>query len=60
MRRRFYKFSTWVILSAAKDLTQGSLITLGEQGDASSVGEVPHFIRDNPRSRGGVLFTTCR
>ena len=63
MRRRFYKFSAWVILSGAKDVTQAWLITLEKQRDANSVGEVPLprlRDRDDPRStRGGVLFTTC-
>ena len=63
MRRRFYKFSTWVILSGAKDVTQAWLITLEKQRDANSVGEVPLPRlrgRDDPRStRGAVLFTTC-
>jgi hypothetical protein len=63
MRRRFYKFSTWVILSGAKDLTQAWLITLEKQRDANSVGEVPLSRvrdRDDSRStRGAVPFTTC-
>lgn len=63
MRRRFYKFSTWVILSGAMDLTQASLITLEKERDANSVDEVPLprlRDRDDSRStRGGVLFTTC-
>jgi len=63
MRCRFYKFSTWVVLSGAKDLTQASLITLEKQREANSVDEVPLLRlrdRDDPRStRGGVLFTTC-
>ena len=33
--------------SGAKDLTRASLITLGKQRDASSVGKVPHFVRDD-------------
>jgi hypothetical protein len=63
MRCRSYKFSTWVILSRAKDLTQASLITLEKQRDANSVDEVPLLRlrdRDDLRStRGGALFTTC-
>ena len=63
MRRRFYKFSTWVILSGAKDLIQAWLITFEKQRDANFVGGVPLprlQDRDGPRStRGGVLFTTC-
>ena len=61
MRRRFYKFSAWVILSGAKDLTQATLISPGKQSDTNTVREVPYFVRDDRRStRGGVLFTTCR
>ena len=61
MRRRFYKLSIWVILSGAKDLTQATLISPGKQSDTSTVREVLHFVRDDPRAtRGGVLFTTCR
>jgi hypothetical protein len=41
--------STRVILSGAKDLTPVSLITLRKQRDTSSVGEVPHFVRDDLR-----------
>jgi hypothetical protein len=60
MRRRFYKFSTWVILSGAKDLTQPTLISREKQSDTNTVREVPHFVWDDPRStQGGVLFTTC-
>jgi hypothetical protein len=60
MRRRFYKFSTSVILSGAKDLTQATLITREKQSDTNAVREVPDFVRDDPRStRSGVLFTTC-
>ena len=61
MRRRFYKFSAWVILSAAKDLTQATLITREKQSDTNAAREVPHFVRDDPRSKqSGVLFATCQ
>lgn len=59
MRCRFYKFSTWVILSGPKDLTQATLITREKQSDTNTVREVPYFVRDDPRSTRGVLFTTC-
>jgi len=59
MRRRFYNFFTWVILSGAKDLTQASLITLEKPRDANSVGVVPHFARDDTCStRDRMLFAT--
>jgi hypothetical protein len=52
------KLSTRVILSVAKDLPQTFLITLRTQRDTNSVGEVPHSVRDDPRStRHGALFT---
>ena len=47
-----------VILSGAKDLTQTAFVTLGKRGGVHSAGEVPHFVRDDPRSmRDGALFT---
>ena len=53
------KLPTRVILSAAKDLTQASLITLRIQRKTSSVGEVPHSVRDDRRStQRRVPFTT--
>jgi hypothetical protein len=56
---RNYLLSTWVILSGAKDLTLASLITVRIQRDANFVGEVPHFVRDEPRStRHRALFTS--
>jgi hypothetical protein len=59
MRRCSYNFSTWVILSGAKDLTQASLITLEKQRDANSLGVVPHFVRDDTYStRDRMLFAT--
>jgi hypothetical protein len=59
MRRCSYNFSTWVILSGAKDLTPASLITLEKQRDANSVGGVPHFVRDYTCStRDRMLFAT--
>jgi hypothetical protein len=60
MRSHSHKLATLVILSVAKDLTQASLITLGKQRDTNSVGEVPHFVRDDARPmRRGVLLTRC-
>jgi len=60
MRNHFYKLSRWVILSAAKDHPQASLITLRKQRGTNSVGEVPHFVRDAARSvRHRALFTSC-
>jgi hypothetical protein len=59
MRRGSYNFSKWVILNGAKDLAQASLITLEKQRDANSVGEVPHFVRDDTCStRDRMLFAT--
>jgi hypothetical protein len=59
MRSRSYKLATLVILSGA-DLTQASLITLGKQRDTNSVGDVPHFVRDDARPmRHGLLLTRC-
>ncbi len=59
MRRCSYNFSTWVILSGAKDHTQASLITLEKQRDANSEGVVPHFVRDDTCStRDRMLFAT--
>lgn len=59
MRRCSYNFSTWVILSGAKNLTQASLITLEKQRDANSEGVVPHFVRDDTCStRDRMLFAT--
>jgi hypothetical protein len=48
------------ILSGAKDLTQASLITLRIQRDTNSVGEIPHFVRDDagPMQRD-LLLTRC-
>jgi len=59
MRRRSYNFSTWVILSGVKDLTQASLITLDKLRDANFVGVVPHFVWDDTCStRDRMLFAT--
>jgi hypothetical protein len=53
------RFSAWFILRGAKDLRQASLITLGKQRDANSVGVVPHFVRDDTSStRDRMLFAT--
>ncbi len=58
MRGHPHKVVTLVILSVAKNLTQAFLITLRTQRDTSSVGEVPHSVRDDQRStRHGALFT---
>jgi hypothetical protein len=44
--------------SREKDLTQAFFFTLRTQRDTSSVGEVPHSVRDDQRStRHGALFT---
>jgi hypothetical protein len=60
MRSHSGKLPTWVILiqtSREKDLTQTFLITLETQRDTSSVGELPHSVRDDQRStRRGALF----
>jgi hypothetical protein len=59
MRRCSYNFSTWVILSGAKNLTQASLITLEKQRDTNSLGVVPHFVRDDTCSRRDrMVFAT--
>ena len=59
MRGCSYNFSTWVILSGAKDLTQASLITLEKQRDANSVGVVANFVRDDTcPTRDRMLFAT--
>ena len=48
------------ILSGEKDLTQASLITLRIQRDTNSVGEIPHFVRDDARPmRRDLLLTRC-
>jgi hypothetical protein len=58
MRGHSHKVVPLVILSVAKNLTQAFLITLRTQRDTSSVGEVPHSVRDDQRStRHGALFT---
>jgi hypothetical protein len=36
-----------VILSAAKDLTNGAFLTLQKDADIDSDREVPHFVRDD-------------
>jgi hypothetical protein len=54
------KLSTQVIPSVAKDLPQTFLITLRSRRETSSVGEVPHSVRDDQRStQNGVRFTPC-
>jgi hypothetical protein len=59
MRIHSYQFATLVILSVAKDLTQAFLITLRTQRATSSVGEVPHSVRDDARSaRSRVRFAS--
>jgi hypothetical protein len=61
MRGHSHKVVTMVTLippSREKDLTQAFLITLRTQRDTSSVGEVPHSVRDDQRStQHGTLFT---
>ena len=48
------------IPSGEKDLTPASLITFGKQHDTNSVGEVPHFVRDDARPiQRGLLLTRC-
>ena len=59
MTRCDYKPFRLVILSEAKDLTQTLLNTPANQGDPSSEREIPHFVRDEPRSTPGrAVFTS--
>jgi hypothetical protein len=60
MRSHPDKLPGMVILSGAKDLTPASLITLGKQRDTNSVGELPHFVRDDARPmQRALLLARC-
>jgi hypothetical protein len=60
MRSHPDKLPGVLILSGAKDLTQASLITLRIQRDTNSVGEIPHFVRDDARPmQRDLLLTRC-
>ena len=51
MKGHFYKLPAWVILSAAKDLTEALWITLRVQRDTNSVGETLHSVRNDRRPK---------
>ncbi len=60
MRRHLDKLPGVVVPSGGKDRTSASLITFGKQHDTNSVGEVPHFVRDDARPiQRGLLLTRC-
>ena len=60
MRSHPAKLPGVVILSGAKELTPASLITLGKQRNANSVGKVPHFVRDDAHPiQRCLLLTGC-
>ena len=42
-----YIIVSFVILSAAKDLTNAAVLTLQKNADRDSNREVPHFVRDD-------------
>ena len=49
-----------VVIPSGMDRTSASLITFGKQHDTNSVGEVPHFVRDDARPmQRGLLLTRC-
>ena len=49
MSDRSYIVVSFVILSAAKDLTNAAFLTLQKDADIDSDREVPHFVRDDPQ-----------
>jgi hypothetical protein len=49
MSDRSYIVVSFVILSAAKDLTNAAFLTLQKYADGDRDREVPHFVRDDPQ-----------
>ena len=49
MSDRLYIVVSFVILSAAKDLTNAAFLTLQKYAHRYSDREVPHFVRDDPQ-----------